>query len=87
MAVSSEGVMRHVLTCNSLVDEATTSAPYKQSSPPAQPSVAFEIFTRIKHTIGAQTHLSDADTFWIISTGFQEALAVLPCLAITGPAH
>jgi hypothetical protein len=71
--------------------EATTSAPDTQSSRPSQPSKAFEIFTRIKHTIGAKTHLSDANiavaAFWVISTWFQEALTVLPCLAITGPAH
>jgi hypothetical protein len=74
-----------------LADEAITSAPDTQSSPPSQPSKAFEIFTRIKHTIKARTNLSDADVaiaaFWAISTWFQEALIVLPCLVITGPAH
>ena len=49
------------------------------------------MFTRIKHTIKARTNLSDADVavaaFWVISTWFQEALIVLPCLVITGPAH
>jgi hypothetical protein len=72
-------------------DETITSAPDTQSSPPPQPSKAFEIFTRIKHTIGAQTHLSAANitvaAFWVISTWFQDALTLLPCLAITGPAH
>jgi hypothetical protein len=72
-------------------DEATTSTADTQSSLPPQPSKAFEIFTCIKHTIGAQTHLSDTNiavaAFWVISTWFQEALTVLPCLAITGPAH
>jgi hypothetical protein len=72
-------------------DEATASAPDTQSSLPPQPSKALEIFTWIKHTIGAQTHLSDANmtvvAFWVISTCFQEALTVLPCLVITGPAH
>jgi hypothetical protein len=70
-------------------NEPITSAPDTPSSP--RPSKAFEIFTRIKYTIGAQTHLSDANiavaAFWVISTWFQEALIVLPCLAITGPAH
>jgi hypothetical protein len=33
-------------------NEAITSAPDTQSSPPLQPSKALEIFTRIKHTIG-----------------------------------
>jgi hypothetical protein len=72
-------------------DEASTLAPDTESPLPPQPSKAFEIFTWIKHTIGAQTHLSDANiavaAFWVISTWFQEALTVLPCLAITGPAH
>jgi hypothetical protein len=72
-------------------DEAATSAPDTQSSPPPPSSKAVEMFTRIKYTIKAQTHLSDADiaiaAFWVISTWFQEALVVLPCLVISGPAH
>jgi hypothetical protein len=71
-------------------NKAATSAPDTQFSPPAS-SDAVEMFTRIKHTIKARTNLSDADVaisaFWVISTWFQEALIVLPCLVITGPAH
>ena len=71
--------------------EAATSALGPQSSPAPRTRKALEIFTTIKHTIKAQTHLSDADVavaaFWVISTWFQEALIVLPCLVITGPAH
>jgi hypothetical protein len=51
-------------------NEADTSTPDTQSSPSPQPSKAFEIFTRIKHTIGAQTHLSEVNiavaAFWVI---------------------
>jgi hypothetical protein len=72
-------------------DEAATSAPDSESSPPPPSSRAVEIFTSIKHTIKAQAHLSDVDiaiaAFWVISTWFQDALIVLPCLVITGPAH
>jgi hypothetical protein len=72
-------------------EEVATSAPDTQSSPASQASKAFKIFTAVKQTINAQTHLSDADVavaaFWVISTWFQEALIVLPCLVITGPAH
>jgi hypothetical protein len=75
----------------SATDEAGTSAPDTQSSPAPPSSRALEIFSAIKHTIKAQTHLSDADiavaAFWVLSTWFQEALIVLPCLVITGPAH
>jgi hypothetical protein len=71
-------------------NKAATSAPDTQFSPPAS-SDAVEMFTRIKRTIKARTNLSDADVaisaFWVISTWFQEALIVLPCLVITGPAH
>jgi hypothetical protein len=71
-------------------NKTATSAPDTQFSPPAS-SDAVEMFTRIKHTIKARTNLSDADVaisaFWVISTWFQEALIVLPCLVITGPAH
>jgi hypothetical protein len=59
-------------------DEATTSAPHTQSSPPPQASKAFEIFTWIKHTIGALTHLSEANiavaAFWVISPGSRRPL-------------
>jgi hypothetical protein len=72
-------------------EEAAASAPGTQSSPAPSSSRAVEIFTSIKHTIKAQTHLSDADiavaTSWVISTWFSEVLIVLPCLVITGPAH
>jgi hypothetical protein len=71
-------------------NNAVTSEPHTQFSPPAS-SDAVEMFARIKHTIKARTNLSDADVaisaFWVVSTWFQEALVVLPCLVITGPAH
>jgi hypothetical protein len=58
---------------------------------PPQPSKAVQIFTWIKQSIVAQTRLPEAVsslvTFWVISTWFQEALTVLPCLVISGPAH
>jgi hypothetical protein len=67
-----------------------TPPPEVAATPPSL-SRAVEIFTSIKHTIKAQTHLSDADTaiaaFWVVSTWFQDALIVLPCLVITGPDH
>lgn len=70
-------------------DKAATSAP--QSSPTSPSSEALEILTTIERMIKVQTHLSDADivvaAFWVVSTWFQEALIVLPCLVITGPAH
>jgi hypothetical protein len=49
-----------------------------------------EIYTWIKRSVLAQTHLPE-DTaelvaFWVISTWFQDALTVRPCLLITGPA-
>lgn len=71
-------------------DRAANSTPDTQFLPPASTD-AVEIFTWIKHAIRARTNLSDADVaiaaFWVISTWFQEALIVLPCLVITGPAH
>jgi hypothetical protein len=54
-------------------------------------ATVLEIFTWIKRSVLAQTHLSE-DTaelaaFWVISSWFQDALTVLPCLLITGPAY
>ncbi len=80
-----------IAPANTSRSEAASSAPDNQSSALPQPSKAFEVFTRINHTIGAKTHLSDTNiavaAFWVISTWFQDALTLLPCLAITGPAH
>ena len=54
-------------------------------------ATAVQIFNWIKQSILAQTHLPDdvaaLVALWVISTWFQDTLAVLPCLVISGPAH
>jgi hypothetical protein len=54
-------------------------------------ATVLEIFTWIKRSVLAQTHLpedaAELVAFWVISTWFQDTLTVLPCLVITGPAH
>jgi len=59
--------------------------------PTPRKATVLEIFTWIKRSVLAQTHLpEDAAALvalWVISTWFQDTLAVLPCLAISGPAH
>ena len=54
-------------------------------------ATVIEIFTWIKRSVLAQTPLpedaAELVAFWVISTWFQEALTVFPCLVITGPAH
>src|ERR1019366_1408202 len=71
--------------------EATTSTPGAQAQLPPQPSKAAKVSGWIKATIMAQTCLPEDDcallTYWVMSTWFQDALAVLPCLVITGPAY
>jgi len=63
------------------------------SEPPPPPRVATapELVHWMKRVLLAQTHLSndaaELVAFWVISTWHQEALAVRPCLVITGPAH
>jgi hypothetical protein len=48
-------------------------------------------FSWIKQSALAQTHLpeeaAELVAFWVISSWFQDALTVLPCLIITGHAH
>jgi hypothetical protein len=72
-------------------NEVTTPTAGAPVSLPPQPSKAVQIFTWIKRSILAQTHLPEAVSslvaFWVISTWFQEFLTVLPCLIISGPAH
>jgi hypothetical protein len=66
------------------------AAPVEEPLPPPRMATAAELLTWIQRCLVAETHLTeDAATlvaFWVISTWFQEALAVLPCLVLTGPA-
>lgn len=54
-------------------------------------ATAIESLTWIKRCVLAQTHLpedvAELASLWVISTWFQDALTILPCLIITGPAH
>jgi hypothetical protein len=67
------------------------TAPVEAPLPPPRVATAAELHTWIKRVLLAQTHLAenaaDLTAFWAISTHFQDALSVLPCLVITGPAH
>jgi hypothetical protein len=66
-------------------------APAEVLLPPPRVATAAELFTWIKQTLLAQTHLpedaAELVAFWSISTWFQNSLTVLPCLVITGHAH
>jgi hypothetical protein len=65
--------------------------PDVSDSPIAPTSMVLEIFTLIKRSVLAETHLpedaAELVAFWTISTWFLDALTVLPCLVITGPAY
>jgi hypothetical protein len=69
----------------------TLTASAEAPLPPPRVATAVQLFTWIKRTILAQTHLpenvAEIVAFWVISTWFQDALTVLPCLVVTGPAH
>jgi hypothetical protein len=69
----------------------TLTASAEAPLPPPQVATAVQLFTWIKRTILVQTHLPEnmieIVAFWVISTWFQDALTVLPCLVVTGPAH
>jgi hypothetical protein len=59
--------------------------------PIAPMPMVLEIFTLIKRSVLAEIHLpedaAELVAFWTISTWFLDALTVLPCLVITGPAN
>jgi hypothetical protein len=61
--------------------------PDVSDSPIAPTSMVLEIFTLIKRSVLAETHLpedaAELVAFWTISTWFLDALTVLPCLVIT----
>ena len=66
-------------------------APVEAPLPPPRVATAVELFTWLKRCVLAQTHLpeeaAELVAFWAISTWFQDALNVLPCLVLTGSAH
>ena len=67
------------------------TAPVEAPLPPPRVATAVELHTWIKLSVLAQTQLpedaAELVPFWVISTWFQDALTILPCLVITGPAH
>jgi hypothetical protein len=67
--------------------EASEQAPL----PPPRIATALELVDWMTRSLLAQTHLpsdvAELIAFWSISTWFQDALSVLPCLVITGSAH
>jgi hypothetical protein len=69
----------------------TLPASVEAPLPPPRFATAIELFTWIKQTLLVQAHLpedaAELVAIWTLSTWFQEALAVFPCLVITGPAH
>ena len=71
--------------------QATTSTPHAAVSIAPGQSTAAQIFSWMTKMIVAQTQLpkdvAELVAFWAISTWFQEALTIFPCLVITGPAH
>ena len=66
----------------------TLVAPVETPLPPPRKATAVKLIGWIKQIILAQMHLPDDAAeivaFWVISTWFQDALSVLPCLVITG---
>ncbi|MGB8030225.1 MAG: hypothetical protein WCF30_11230 [Terracidiphilus sp.] len=69
----------------------TLPAPVQAPLPPPRVAAAVELHMWIKRALSAQTHLSEDAAeligFWVITTWFQDALTVLPCLLLTGAAH
>ena len=67
------------------------TAPVEAPLPPPRTATAAELHSWIKRVLLARRHLAenaaDLVAFWALSTLFQDALTILPCLVITGPAH
>lgn len=71
--------------------EVATTVPDTQSWPSPDSSKAAMLHYWMKWSIMAQTHLEEnlaaLIAFWALSTWFQDALTVIPCLVITGASH
>jgi hypothetical protein len=80
-------------TCDARITQPSEilPAPVEAPLPPPRVATAVELFTWTMRCVLAQTHLpedaAEFVAFWVISTWFQDALTILPCLVITGPAH
>jgi len=72
-------------------DVATTFVTAIQSWPSPDSSKAAMLHHWMRRSILAQTHLQEdvaaLIAFWILSTWFQDAVTVLPCLVISGASH
>lgn len=70
---------------------AAADTPVEAPQPPPRFATAAELVSWITRYFFALTHLSRyaaaLTAFWVIPTYFQDALTILPCLVITGPAH
>jgi hypothetical protein len=83
------GNVDKLLAPSSAMRTPSSAAP---SPVPPQPDVVVrELFVAIKRSIAGGTRLSDKVSallaFWVISTWFQDALTLYPCLVLTGPPH
>jgi hypothetical protein len=72
--------------------EANEICASRTQPPPTTPdSETGTLYTQIKGMIAGRTRLPDSVSalvaFWAISTWFQEAFGIFPCLVITGPTH
>jgi hypothetical protein len=67
------------------------TAPVQAPMPPPRVATAAELITWIKRVLQAQTILpedaAELVAYWVLSTFFQGALTVLPCLLLTGDPH
>jgi hypothetical protein len=67
------------------------TAPVEATLPPPRVATTAELITWIKRVLLAQTILpedaAELVAFWVLSTFFQSALTVLPCLVLTGAPH
>src|ERR1700678_371302 len=63
----------------------------KQPPPPPRTENVTIVLTNIKQMIAGWTYLSDSASalvaYWVLSTWFQDALTVCPCLVLAGPPH
>jgi hypothetical protein len=84
------GPLGNVVGANTEANEICASE--TQPPSPTKPgSETVELHTQIKRILSRRTLLPDSVSalvaFWVISTWFQDAFTVFPCLVVTGPAH
>jgi hypothetical protein len=91
LSASSSAKERSQTEMSTISSDKTLLSPVEPTVSPTRRASAREVLTWAKRALLAETSLqedaAELVSFWVVSTWFQDALKILPCLVFTGPAY